>query len=163
MLDATKPEQPSLMAIELFRKHLELKDQTATERAMAASLRRDAKVAALKSDAHAMRAKAKELGNKANASKKLAAKALNDFEEQACFAHKLLTQRMPPQWQFWDVVRTRAYTNLIDVVAYQLQKVHVNALATSIALRHLTEFESIGSVLIERLANIKSNAKEIPS
>lgn len=26
MLDATKPEQPSLMAIELFRKHLELKD-----------------------------------------------------------------------------------------------------------------------------------------
>lgn len=96
MLDSTKPEQPSLMAIALCQKHLALKDQCFTFRAMAAQLRRDAKVTELKADAFALKTKAKELSAQAAAAKKDSEKAHKDFVEQAGFAHKLLSQRMPP-------------------------------------------------------------------
>lgn len=162
MLDSTKPEQPSLMAIALCQKHLTLKDQCFTFRAMAAQLRRDAKVAPIKADAFAMKAKAKELSAQAAAAKKDSEKAHKDFVEQAGFAHKLLSQRMPPQWTQWGVVKTRAYTSLIDVIATQLQRVHVNAVITANALQHLTEYESWADHLMGQLATLKPTSKEIP-
>ena len=162
MLDSTKPEQPSLMAIELCQKHLALKDQCFTSRAMAAQLRRDAKAATLKADAFAMKAKAKELSAQAAVAKKNSEKAHKDFVEQAGFAHKLLSQRMPPQWNQWGVVKTRAYTNLIDLVASQLQRVHVNAALTANALQRLTEYDSWGDYLMGQLATLKPTSKEIP-
>lgn len=162
MLDSTKPEQPSLMAIELFTHYIALKDQAATERAMAAALRRDAKTTALKADAYAMKDKAKTLSNQAAASKKAANKALKDFEEQAEFARQLLVARLPPNGNS-GMPSKRAYTNLIDVIAYQLKKINVNAAAVSTALANLTSHETWGVALIGQLASIKTNSKEIPN
>lgn len=162
MLDSTKPEQPSLMAIELCSRHLSLREQSTTCRAMAAQLRRDAKATQIKSDAFAMRKKAKELSVQAVLHKKDAERAYKDFVNQAEHARQLLCQRMPPQWTQWDVVKTRAYTNLIDVVAKQMQRAKVNCLLVSTALKHLTDHDLWSATLISRLASMKPATKEIP-
>jgi len=130
---------------------------------MAAQLRRDAKAAALKSDAFAMKAKAKELSNQAALAKKDSERAHKEFVSQVELAHELLIQRMPPEWAHWDVAKTRAYTNLIDLITSQLQLVHIKAPLVSEALQRIAERESWGDYLIGQLAIMKPTSKEIPS
>lgn len=161
MLDIKKPEQPSLAAIELCQKFQAPKDQAITSRAMAAQLRRDAKAAALKVDALAMKKKAKELSAQAATCKKGSEKTHSEFVTQVEFVHSLLTRRMPASWQEWGVVKTQAYTNLIDLVATQLRRVHVNAPLTASALQQLNEYESWSPALMGELAILKPTAKTI--
>lgn len=162
MLDSTKQEQPSLMAIELCQKHLALKLECITSRADAAQLRREAKTAKLKVDALAMKSKAKELSDQAAMAKKQSERANKEFVSQAEIAHKLLVQRMPPQWNRWGVVKTRAYANLIDLITSQLQRVHVKAPLVSSALQRIAEHEAWSDRLIGQLATMKPASKYIP-
>lgn len=95
-MNSNNQDLPNLRAIELCRRHLALKDKANTLRAMAAQLRRDAKVAAIKADAVAMKVKAKELSSQAALAKKRAERIHKEFVTQSEYAHKNLAQRMPP-------------------------------------------------------------------
>lgn len=161
-MSETSTPHPAHLAINLQRECMQMKVRRETLRAEASELRKQAKTVALKSDAFAMRAKAKPLSDEAQTLKVQMGKTSKAFLEHAQQAHTLLTKRMPEGWCQWGVVKTRAYATCLDIVATQLQRVHPAPAVVAMALQHVLSHESWSDHTMAQLATTKANAKEIP-
>lgn len=115
-------DHPGKTAIQLCGRYANLQASVTEKREAAAQLRRNAKACTLKSDAFALCKQAKAISAEAASARSDAGTTLLDMLHKAQEANSLLTQRMPPEWQSWGVTKTRAYKNLLAVLAVQLAK-----------------------------------------
>lgn len=128
----------------------------------AATLRQEARAAALKVDAYKLKLEAKAASNEAHELLIRSKTLKRDVESSIQAAAQLLTSRMPPEYDHWGVVKTRAYVKVLGVVSAQSKRSAPNlALAThgiGLLLSHTTWSESV----LSQLAAITTMPKALP-
>lgn len=159
----TSTQHPADLAINLQRECVRMKLRRESLRSQASELRKQAKATKVKADAFAMRTKAKPMSDEAQALRAKLAKASTQFLVHAEEAHALLTKRMPDGWGDWGVVKTRAYTSCLAIVATQIERIHPNSTVIAVTLQNLLTHGSWSAHTMHLLATTKANAKEIPT
>lgn len=159
----TSTQHPAELAINLQRECVRMKLQRETLRSQASELRKQAKATKVKADAFAMRTKAKPMSDEAQALRVKLGKAGTQLLVHAEEAHALLTKRMPEGWCEWGVVKTRAYTSCLAIVATQMTRIHPCPTLIAATLQNLLSHESWSAHTMHLLAMTKPNSKEIPT
>lgn len=117
----------------------------------------------MKVDALALSKQAKPLSKEAGEAAAQAKGILDSFLKTFREAHQVLIQRMPPQWQDWGVVKTRAYTNTLAVLATQLTRTHPKPQLIAGALLHLLAPADWDEQTLQVLGIIKPTTKSLLS
>lgn len=155
-------DHPGVVAATQHAEYVALRTKAQGLKSRAASLRREANTAALKVDAYKLRLDAKAASNEAQELLTRAKTVKGDVESSIQAAAQLLTSRMPPEYDHWGVVKTRAYVKVLGVVSAQSKRSAPNlALAThgiGLLLSHTTWSESV----LSQLAAITTMPKALP-
>jgi len=154
-------QHPGTTAVDLCRQYMEQCAHAKEKRAAAAALRKEAKAAALRADAFALREKAKSISLEAFAHRNKSKQLLRDLAAKTAEASHLLTARMPPEWRDWGVVKTRAYTSLLQLLVAQTRTAHPKPLVASIALSRLLSHHSWNDQALQDLGQVKLDAKKL--
>lgn len=154
---------PGHTAVNLHRQYATYRGLQLEKRATAADLRKRAKAAPLKVDAFQMRKQAKPLSEEAANAGANAGRALKDFLQKAQEAQQVLTARMPPpEWQAWDVTKTRAYTNALQILTVQLTRRHPKPDVVASAIQHLLSHSAWQERTLQILIAASPTAKALP-
>ena len=159
----TTNQHPADLAINLQHECVRMKLRRESLRSQASELRKQAKATKVKADAFAMRTKAKPMSDEAQELRVKLTKANTQFLVHAEEAHALLTKRMPDGWCQWGVVKTRAYTSCLAIVATQIERIHPSPVVIAASLQNLLSHESWSAHTMHLLAMTKPNSKEIPT
>lgn len=155
-------EHPAVTAAAKHAEYVRLTTESKEQRMRAASLRREAKTAALKVDAYAMRLDAKASSNKAFELRTSAKAAKAEVIAQIGKAAALLVGRLPPEYVQWGVIKTRAYVKVLGVVVAQSKRDAPNLALTTHAMSLLLAHGSWSDDVMSRLSIITSMPKELP-
>ena len=158
----TEVIHPGHAAVNLYHQYATYRGLQLEKRATAAELRKRAKAAPLKVDAVALRKQAKPLSDEADNAGSAAGKALQQFLQKAQEAQHVLTARMPPEWQAWDVTKTRAYTNALQILTVQLTRVHPKPEVVANAIQHLLGHSAWHASTLQILIAASPTSKTLP-
>lgn len=154
-------KHPGEIAVELYGQYVIQKNEAQAKRRAAAALRREAKAEPMKSDAFALRAQAKPLSVQAAAHGASAKKLAKEMSGKAREALEIFTARMPTEWCDWGFVKTRAYSNLLGILAAQMGRSSPKAAVVASSLNLLLTHGTWTEKTLSSLGNGKPNARAL--